>query len=378
MANPQVQSSQTDWQAEAARLNKIIRALMDRAERTSAAQSSDFSLLQNTVLLEEQVRSRTAELELAVREIDKTKQALRESEAKFRGLVDQSLIGIVIAENKKYSYSNAKFNEMFGYAAEETRALAVLDIVAERNRPFVAEAMREELSDNATGLKFEFRGLRKSGEEIDIESYIRSMELGGKRAIIGVFMDVTDRVAAERQAKALQEKLRDLSTHDALTGLFNRRYLEDTLKRELILAKRDEVPLSLIMVDIDHFKVINDRFGHQAGDKVLHFLGDLLNHSVRGNDTCCRYGGEEFLVVLLGMDEDGAVERAECLRKAVAISVIDFGATTISVTASFGVATFPHDGETADELIAVADSALYAAKAAGRNRVNVNAASVRL
>jgi diguanylate cyclase (GGDEF)-like protein/PAS domain S-box-containing protein len=351
---------------------------MDRAERTSAAQSSDFSLLQNTVLLEEQVRSRTAELELAVREIDKTKQALRESEAKFRGLVDQSLIGIVIAENKKYSYSNAKFNEMFGYAAEETRALAVLDIVAERNRPFVAEAMREELSDNATGLKFEFRGLRKSGEEIDIESYIRSMELGGKRAIIGVFMDVTDRVAAERQAKALQEKLRDLSTHDALTGLFNRRYLEDTLKRELILAKRDEVPLSLIMVDIDHFKVINDRFGHQAGDKVLHFLGDLLNHSVRGNDTCCRYGGEEFLVVLLGMDEDGAVERAECLRKAVAISVIDFGATTISVTASFGVATFPHDGETADELIAVADSALYAAKAAGRNRVNVNAASVRL
>ncbi len=369
MAEPAIEPAQFDWQAEVVRLNKIVRALTDRAERTSAAQSSDFSLLQNTVLLEEQVRKRTMELEQAVREIDKTKQALRESEAKFRGLVDQSLIGIVILEDEKYSYSNARFDEMFGYTANEIRALAALDIVVESDRPFVAEVMRKELSDSAKGLKFEFRGLRKNGASIDIESYARSMEMGGKRTIIGVFVDVTERVTAERQAKALEKQLRELSTHDSLTGLFNRRYLEDTLARELILAERKGSPLSLIMGDIDRFKEVNDRFGHQAGDAVLRFFGNSMNFNVRGSDICCRYGGEEFLLVLPGMDKENAIERAEHLRKAIATAPVAYGTAVVSVTASFGVATFPHDGLGADDLIGAADKALYAAKAEGRNCV---------
>lgn len=368
---------QSDWPAEIARLNKIIRALMDRAERSTSAQGSDFSLFQTAVMLEEQVRSRTAELEMALRENQKITRVLRESEAKFRGLVSQSLVGIVIIEDGKFSYSNAKFNEIFGYSADEVRALGPLDIAIENDRPFVAKKIRKRLSSELERVDYVFRGLRKNGAVIDVEIHSCAMKIGGKLVLIGLLMDVTGRVRAERKMHALQEKLREQSTHDALTGLYNRRYLDETLGRELISAERHGHPVSVIMGDLDHFKAVNDRYGHLAGDEVLRAFGDLMKRHARGSDVYCRYGGEEFLLVLPQMSEDNAVERAEQLRSAMAATPVLYGATPIMVTASFGVATFPRDGRTGDELITAADSALYAAKAAGRNRVNVSSGPVK-
>lgn len=126
------------------------------------------------------------------------------------------------------------------------------------------------------------------------------------------------------------------------------------------------------MADLDHFKAVNDNHGHLAGDEVLRVFCALLKRHARGSDIYCRYGGEEFLLVLPGMTEDSAVERAERLRAAMAATPVGYGAFLIPVSASFGVATFPRDGRGGDELIAAADGALYAAKAAGRNRVNVS------
>jgi diguanylate cyclase (GGDEF)-like protein len=162
------------------------------------------------------------------------------------------------------------------------------------------------------------------------------------------------------------------STRDALTGLYNRRYLEETLGRELILAERHGQPVSVIMADLDHFKAVNDRYGHLGGDEVLRVFGDLMKRQVRGSDIYCRYGGEEFLLVLPHMSTENAIERAEQLRSAMAAAPVPYGDSAIAVTASFGVATFPRDGRTGDELIAAADSALYLAKETGRNRVNVD------
>jgi diguanylate cyclase (GGDEF)-like protein len=174
---------------------------------------------------------------------------------------------------------------------------------------------------------------------------------------------------------ALQERLREESIHDALTGLYNRRYLEETLVRELILAEREAYPVTVIMGDLDHFKAVNDLYGHLTGDEVLRVFGDLMRRHARGSDIYCRYGGEEFLLVMPGMAEQQAVERAEELRSTMAAAPVGHGASTIAVTASFGVATFPRDGRTGDALIAAADRAMYAAKAAGRNRVSVGARS---
>lgn len=366
-----------DMPAEIVRLNKIIRALMDRAERSTSVQSSDFSLFQTAVMLEERVRSRTAELEMALHENQKINRALRESEAKFRGLVSQSLVGIVIIEDGKFSYSNAKFDEIFGYSADEVRELGLLDIATKNDRPLVAENIRKRLSGEVERVDYVSHGLRKNGAVIDIEIHSSAMEIGGKLALISLIIDVTERARAEREVQALQERLRDQSTHDALTGLYNRRYLEDTLGRELTSAERHGHPLSVIMGDLDHFKSVNDRYGHLAGDEVLRVFGGLMKQHARGSDIYCRYGGEEFLLVLPQMPEDKAVERAEQLRSAMVATPVLYGETPIMVTASFGVATFPRDGRTGDELITAADNALYAAKAAGRNRVNVSAGPVK-
>ncbi len=361
---------------EIVRLNKIIQALMDRAELSSSAQESDFSLFQTAIMLEEKVSRRTVELEAALRENERINRALRESEARFRGLVSQSLVGMVIIEDAKLSYSNAKFDEIFGYSADEVRRLGLLDIASENDRPLVAENIRKRLSGEVEHVKYAFRGLRKNGAVIDVESHGSTMEIGGKLALIGLVMDVTERTRAERDVLALQEQLREQSIRDPLTGLYNRRYLEETLSRELILAERHVHPVSLIMGDLDHFKAVNDYYGHLGGDEVLRSFGELMKNNARGSDIYCRYGGEEFLLVLPQMAKSNAVERAEQLCTAMAATPVLFGDTAIAVTASFGVAAFPQDGRTGDELIAAADTALYTAKAAGRNRVNISSGPI--
>ncbi len=175
------QPDEQAFRAEIVRLNKIIRALMDRAERSTSVQGSDFSLFQTAIILEEQVRSRTSELEAALRENEKITRALRESEAKFRGLVSQSLVGIVITEDGRFSYSNAKFDEIFGYSTEEVRGLGPLDIATENDRPLVAENIRKRLSGEVERVDYVFRALRKNGAMIDVE--IQGQRHGNRRQV---------------------------------------------------------------------------------------------------------------------------------------------------------------------------------------------------
>ena len=375
MAEPSSSSATVDiagLQAENARLKKMVRALMDRAERSTGAQSSDFGRFQTTVMLEDRIKSRTAKLEAAFAENERITRELQESEAKFHELADQSLVGIVITERGKFTYSNTKFNEMFGYSADEIRRIDPLEVVAAPDRPLVAENMRRRYSGEIDRLVYGFHGLRKDGSAIDVEIHASSMQLNGDRAQISALLDVTERVRAEREMWVLQQKLAEQSVCDPLTGLYNRRYLEDALGRELILAQRQNYPISMIMVDIDHFKKVNDHYGHLAGDEVLRAVAALLKQNARGSDIYCRYGGEEFLLVLPQMPPEKAVARAEQLRCMLAAAPIRYQATAIPVTASFGVASFPVNGKAGDRVIDAADKALYEAKNAGRNRVRLN------
>jgi len=127
---------------------------------------------------------------------------------------------------------------------------------------------------------------------------------------------------------------------------------------------------------LDHFKEVNERYGHLGGDEVLRAFGTMQKKNARGSDVYCRYGGEEFLLVLPLMAQDSALERAEQLRNAMQASPVPYGASLMTVAASFGVATFPQDGRTGDALFAAADRALYEAKEAGRNCVRVCAGPV--
>jgi diguanylate cyclase len=167
----------------------------------------------------------------------------------------------------------------------------------------------------------------------------------------------------------LQSQLTEQASRDPLTGLFNRRYLDATIEREVARCKREGHPLSVILIDIDHFKSINDTYGHQAGDQVLRTLAQMFQ--ARATDVACRYGGEEFLLLLPSMPLEVARERAEQLRMLFAGTTIVFGEFRIRVTLSAGLAAYPGHGISPEELIRSADTALYRAKAEGRDRVRV-------
>lgn len=168
----------------------------------------------------------------------------------------------------------------------------------------------------------------------------------------------------------LQAEVKEQAIRDGLTGLFNRRYLDEVLPRELSRASHEGSVLSVVMVDIDHFKETNDRRGHREGDRLLALLGMLLRERSRPSDIACRYGGEEFLLILPGAAPGTASARMEEIRSEYAVRLRAAGFAQ-PPTLSAGVAAFPEHAQSDDELLQAADAALYAAKAAGRNRVHV-------
>jgi diguanylate cyclase (GGDEF)-like protein len=183
------------------------------------------------------------------------------------------------------------------------------------------------------------------------------------------------RTLAEHAALALanlnlREILRIQSVRDPLSGLYNRRYMEESLERELHRSIRKKSSLGIMMIDIDHFKRFNDTFGHEAGDSVLRVLSNLFREQLRGEDVACRYGGEEFTMILPEATLEGTLQRAQQLREAAKNAAVEFrGKILDRVTLSIGVSSFPENGNTGEILLRVADGALYRAKEQGRDRV---------
>lgn len=173
------------------------------------------------------------------------------------------------------------------------------------------------------------------------------------------------------EIEQLQMELREQALRDPLTGLYNRRYLGEAIEREILSAKRDNIPLSVIVTDIDHFKTINDTCGHQVGDTFLLAIANILKTNSRSSDIVCRFGGEEFLMVLPGTPLEAAVKRAEEIREKCMQIAISHEGKTLQATMSFGVATYPDHGWEAEEIIIKADKGLYKSKENGRNLVTV-------
>jgi diguanylate cyclase (GGDEF)-like protein/PAS domain S-box-containing protein len=198
-----------------------------------------------------------------------------------------------------------------------------------------------------------------------------------------VFRDITERKLVEKRLRyvndrlqgqlieigLLQSKLREQAIRDPLTNLFNRRYLEETLDRELSRAAREDYPVCIIMIDLDHFKRINDTHGHEAGDLVLKAIAEALSEFSRRGDFACRYGGEEFVIAMPNIHLQTAYERAESLRQSLNLLSIPYEYDNLSVTISMGIACYPENGQTRESLLRAADQALYAAKEAGRNHI---------
>lgn len=173
----------------------------------------------------------------------------------------------------------------------------------------------------------------------------------------------------ERSRVDNERRLIELASTDTLTGLANRMKLAEVFARERSHALRDNTPLSLIVLDLDHFKQINDQFGHDGGDQALRYLSDLLREGLRETDLVCRLGGEEFAILMPGADLANTVERANLLREQLSQSPLSINGSSHAMTFSAGVASLGEDGQSLDQLLLIADRRMYEAKGGGRNQV---------
>ncbi|MCG6880651.1 MAG: diguanylate cyclase [Deltaproteobacteria bacterium] len=202
-----------------------------------------------------------------------------------------------------------------------------------------------------------------------ISDYLTKESVTRESLLLSV-KNALERSRLTKELKMVSERLAEMATTDKLTGLYNRRYALETLEKEMERAKRYHIPLTLCMLDLDHFKNVNDCHGHLAGDAVLTAVGDLLIEHARHTDTTCRYGGEEFLLILTNTGQEGAMTFCERLREEVARQAVKWKETSIGVTISIGVAQYDDTKDPVPEsLLERADKALYRAKEKGRNRV---------
>ncbi|WP_194117128.1 sensor domain-containing diguanylate cyclase [Chitinilyticum piscinae] len=327
----------------------------------------------------------------------KAEEAAREADAEqYRELV-QSARSIILRLDPqgRISFVNQYAESYFGYDPDELIGQPLLGTLlpetesTQRNLAGVLEALLTQPEDFPVHVN---ENLCRDGRRVWVlwtNQPVRNAQ-GQLTEILSIGNDITEQRQIQLELRraheqlqvqyqriaALQNQLREQAIRDSLTGLFNRRYLEETLERELARAQREQGALSVIMLDVDHFKQVNDRFGHKAGDEVLRALGAYLRARSRSEDVACRYGGEEFAIVLPGAQLGDAVRRAESWREGFAASALEVDGHVLQVTLSLGVASFPSHASDAETLLNRADSALYAAKGHGRNRVETACAHV--
>lgn len=258
---------------------------------------------------------------------------------------------------------NNKSIEVSGYSAAEHKHMHLLDLFEGEDKDHIADRMGQVFEIGAASADSNLR--TKDGRKIPYHFSGKLIHVGGLPYLSGLGIDISEQ-------KQLEKQLTEQATTDGLTGVSNRRHFLQLAEREITLARHYGHPLTLLMLDLDHFKSINDKHGHKAGDDVLREVIQICRRVIRDSDCIGRLGGEEFAILLPRTDRDGAYQLAERLRRQIAESSIALAhdAGELTFTTSIGMAPMSRDWGI-DKLLAIADDALYAAKAAGRNCVKV-------
>ena len=322
---------------------------------------------------------------IEIQERERIESVLRVSDMRFRSLFEQTHDAIfILDQNGRHVDANERAADMLGYSREEILTLSVRDTSAEIGQS--QNIIGRLLSGEAVPV-YERLFRKKSGQVFPVEINVELIldQSGNPGHILSMVRDISSRKETEAALKTtnaelqrhilevetLQAELREQALHDSLTGLYNRRFLDEALPREIIRADRENDFLSVIICDLDHFKGFNDTYGHKTGDLFLIETARLIKACMRGSDIVCRYGGEEFVMVLPDLAPDAAVKRAEEIRQKCAQMVVWHEGRALQITISFGVATYPVHAKTGEEVIIKADQALYQSKNLGRDRVSV-------
>lgn len=303
-----------------------------------------------------------------VTDIRKAENMIRRQDRQLATLMD-NLPGLAYRclydEHWTMKFVSSGCADLTGYTPDElidNRVTSYADLVRDDQPDRLVNAVESAIG-NAELFSLEYPIERKDGQKIWVWERGRAVVDEDDLVLEGIIIDITDR-------KLLEDELSEMATRDALTGLLDRREATRLLDEEILRARRYQRPLALLWIDLDHFKQVNDKMGHAAGDAVLRGLSLLVSTKVRQVDLVSRFGGEEFVVVLPEMDATQAEQSAERLRQLVASTPLQLDDDrSVSLTMSVGLAIFPDHGKNAPKLIAAADKAMYQAKAAGRNRV---------
>lgn len=317
--------------------------------------------------------------------------ALRDSEVRFRSLFTSMSEGVALLRivysplGQAVDYEilgvNPAFEALTGRPQEQVVGKLATEAYGVTKPPFLDTYAEVARSGQSTSFEKHFEALDK-----DFAISVFSPERG-KFAV--VFEDITERKRLQTLREAdhkkleqqykdivqLQEQLQEQVRHDPLTGLANRRFLDESLPREMARASREGYPVCFIMFDLDHFKCVNDTHGHAFGDIVLTTVADLLKTNARETDFVCRLGGEEFLMVMPQLSLDKAYQKIDDIRKVIESTVIAHEGVEAQITVSAGIAEFPSHATGIDDLIKLADLALYRSKNEGRNRVSIASSS---
>jgi len=300
-----------------------------------------------------------------ITDIKAAEMQLKLNEEKFRSITTAANDAIILMdETGIITYCNHAVSKMFGYKTSELigkdlhTTLAPTKYHGDFKMGF--EGFKASGHGNAIGKTTEFTGINNKGIEFPVEISLASFRSDDKLYALGIIRDITER-------KLLEDELKRLATTDRLTGAFNRLKFDDIIGIETARAKRYNAPISLLMFDIDKFKNVNDRFGHDIGDEVLKVVASKVSANIRKMDYFFRWGGEEFIILVPNTNLDGAAIFAENIRKIIESHTFD---VVKSVTISIGVSQY-RDDEKVDVFIKRADQALYTAKENGRNRVEV-------
>lgn len=371
--------STADLEAEIVRLNKVVYALMNRAERNASTQGSEFNLFQTTIMLEDQVQNRTEKLASALQENEKITRALREAQNNYRILLENSPESIHEIDMQGRILSMSKAGLRMHECTEESEMIGRLYLggVHTADRERVAELLERAYAGETCHFEFNVREV----EGRVLKSCfvpIRNSE-GAVKNIMGITEDITER-------KKVDELIRTLAFNDALTHLPNRRLLHDRLKQAMVASTRSGLYGAIMFLDLDNFKPLNDQHGHETGDLLLIEVARRLTNCVREVDTVARIGGDEFVVMLQELDVDMYLSASHAgnvsekirveLAKPYLLRQEKEDNTKLTVqhqcTASIGVKLFVNHEISQEEVIKYADIAMYQAKEQGRNRVVIS------
>jgi diguanylate cyclase (GGDEF)-like protein/PAS domain S-box-containing protein len=300
-----------------------------------------------------------------------TELPLKDSELRYRRLFEAAQDGILLldAETGAITDVNPFLINMLGYSRAEFIKKKLWEVGAFKDIKASKDAFQALQKD--TYIRYKDLPLRaKDGSLIQVE-FVSNVYLEGSKKVIQCnIRDITERKQVQDALLKSETLLREQSVRDHLTGLFNRRYMEETLERELLRALRKQLSLGVIMLDVDGFKRFNDTWGHAAGDAVLQELGGFLREHIRGEDMACRYGGDEIIVILPDTSWEVTYKRAKFFQTQVKKLPLQFENQTLdAITLSLGIAAFPRDGIASAEILKAVDAALYQAKHGGRDRV---------